>query len=252
MLLSEATYMQDADQHIRSSLGFDISTVYLWLSQLRTMTCQPALFFFFFQRWKSYFWLRDSEINLVTEGPHRHGHTCCVHLSALVSFSIWLLDKKIHAHKHTRQHGDPHYYGPFMCLCKRTGQQQAKYSVFTCSNSSALNTGRQRYIWHGSPSLSFYCWNTYFHLFFLLPLMVLQYVDAFSVHSPSGRLWSPAAAWASKVLKRFAISPSSPQIPSSSSNRKVQRLTVGFRCLLFYCSVVLYASPLLLYPCLCY
>lgn len=52
--------------------------------------------------------------------------------------------------------------------------------------------------------------------------------------SPSARLWSPAAVWASKALKRFAISPSSPQLPSSSSDGKVQRLTVGIRRLLFY------------------
>ena len=73
-----------------------------------------------------------------------------------------------------------------------------------------------------------------FHLRFLsLPsrcnMLFLHPPSPFSICC----LWSPAAVWASKVLKRLAISPSSTHTPSSSSNREVQRLTVGFRHLLF-------------------
>lgn len=57
----------------------------------------------------------------------------------------------------------------------------------------------------------------------------LQYAVAlFVALSPSGLLWSPAAVWASNMFERCAPTPQ--RVPSSSSNKKVQRLTAAFRC----------------------
>lgn len=86
------------------------------------------------------------------------------------------------------------------------------------------------------------CWSTYSHASVFSCLfhnMLLLLFPPFLLLA----LWSPVVIWASKVLKRVLPShPPPPQIPSSSSNRKVQRLTVGFRHLQVYCSVALLVS----------
>lgn len=64
----------------------------------------------------------------------------------------------------------------------------------------------------------------------------LQYAVAlFVALSPSGLLWSPAAVWASNMFERCAPTPQ--RVPSSSSNKKVQRLTAAFRCHLLQASL---------------
>lgn len=156
-------------------------------------------------------------------------------------------------HTHTCQHGDPCYYEAFMCLCNPIAQHQAKCTALTFLNSSALNTGKDRYLWHrrycscGSPSLSFCCWNTYSHpsiyISFLSPLFAICCCS--SLHSPFSICPSLISCYRLSIkgveeVCHLTFLPADPFI--FFKQRRVQRLTVGFRHLLFCRSVSLTAQ----------
>ena len=135
-----------------------------------------------------------------------------------------------------------------MCLCKRPGQQQAQRCVFTCSDSSALNSGRQRCVWHGYSHL---CLSTAGTLTSIYSSLSLSWFDNMSTlffprpFSVGVRLWSLLLP--SEHQRCWRGLPS--HLPPRTSLHLLQtgrckRLTVGFRRLLFYCSVLLYASSL--------
>lgn len=138
---------------------------------------------------------------------------------------------------HTHQHGVPHYCAAFMCLCEPVGLHQTKRSALTWFDTSALNSGQISLSWIHRWTLSS---RPSIYASFL-PVS-LQYVAAplSLLLSPSGRLWSPAAVWASKVFKRFAISPSSPTDPFIFFKKDGAKANCGFQDI---CSVLLYPLP---------
>lgn len=72
------------------------------------------------------------------------------------------------------------------------------------------------------------CHPVYISFLFTCPLLCNTPSLFFVALSPSGLLWSPAAVWGSNMFERRAPTPQ--RVPSSSSNKKVQRLTAAFRC----------------------
>lgn len=120
-------------------------------------------------------------------------------------------------------------------MTQRNGLELATREACTCTFSHgcdssdlpphvpSLEHGRNT---QASISGSTRCHPVYLSLYVPPPL---QYAIAlFVALSPSGLLWSPAAVWASNMFERCAPTPQ--RVPSSSSNKKVQRLTAAFRC----------------------
>lgn len=70
------------------------------------------------------------------------------HLAAGQKDACWLDNLLNVVNTHTWQHGDLCYYVAFTSLFWHKAQPQTKYTALTYPNSSALNTGREGYLWH--------------------------------------------------------------------------------------------------------
>lgn len=134
-----------------------------------------------------------------------------------MSFSIWLLDKKMHLGmlNHLFIVVNTH-------TCAHTHSHTRKHCCHVC--------------WMLVHLLS--CFRLCFLVFFTI--CCCSSLHLFFFWPPSSLLISCGHLSIKGVEEGSAISSSSPQIPSSSSNRKVQRLTVGSSLLL--CCTLGYAS----------